>query len=129
MKQSFINYLISKKLLTILFLLINSFAVFVNVNKIYGEYKTKNKCNETLETTNYFLTSYNNTFNGVKSQFWPFVDFFQHSNDELPPEGMRWCSNSFKGIFYSYDYSEFLAYSVLFIVILFISWNIKTNKK
>lgn len=67
----------------------------------------------------YFLTSCSTKeFLNNTSEFWPFINFNTY---ESPSSGdVVWCINIFNGIFYKYDFTEFLLYSLLPFLIIFL---------
>lgn len=110
------EYLFLKRNWIIGFFLIHGFALFVNINDIEGEFDERTCRNFVDGTDNqYLFTSFDNV-NTKTSHFWPFVDFFEDSS----------CRTVLMGIFRYYDSSEFIAYSLLFIIFIFLKWS---NKK
>lgn len=127
---SFKDYLIAKRNIIIVLMCINSFALIVNILKIEGSFKDW-RCSRLTHNLFYYSDSeYENVKSSeFKENFWPFVQFF--TTDES-----RWyCDdwedrhrNEFRGIFRYYDYSEFFVYSILILLGLYISWEVRRPK-
>lgn len=122
--MTFKNYLISKKTLIIFFFLFQFLALFVNIFGIEGQFNTKYSSRSYPCRIDCFFTDHK--YNGgnediYQKNFWPFVDFFTSN----PWDSL--CDHRFRGVFRYYDYSEFIAYSLLFFLILYLAWN--PNKK
>lgn len=140
--MTFLNYLNTNRNLIIKFYIINLLALFVNLFHIEGKFLTDG-CNENYPTENALFTKeivtiYEQPFNEdvsgyssgemeiySKGKFYPFVPFFKHNI----LNGKSYCSNSFYGIFAFYDYSEFIAYSLLLLLILYFKWDKKNRVK
>jgi hypothetical protein len=123
--MSFKEYLISKRNIIIFLMVINSFALLVNVLEIRGKIDDPD-CPEYLE--HYILSDGNWSYafsgyygkNPYQRNFWPFVDFFEFS------ERSYYCGvgrkDRFSGFFRYFDYSEFFVYSVIMILGFYIRW-------
>lgn len=127
--MTFSEFLKSKLNLIIWFLVINAFALFVNIFEIKGNIREKDSSyNSYSENIDLFTQGFNDD---SKSKFWPFVDYTQgwvRWDDSQYNPGPRKNSTRFYGIFNQYDYSEFLAYCLILLLILYFYWNNKKNK-
>lgn len=108
--MTFTDYLNTKKKFLIYYFLFHSFALFVNVFLIEGKIS---------EYTN-LLTRENFSISGdtETKHFWPIVKYVDSFYDG---------SSYFNGIFYHYDISEFLGYSVLIFVALYFYYENKPS--
>jgi hypothetical protein len=125
---AFTDYIKSKKNLLIIWFLFHGFALFVNVCDIGGDITSQSNPHYISGLLVYDYTGYTYLFtNSLTSSakaghFWPFVKFYDkyyghyQNGDEYPV-------TMFNGIFYQYDISEFLAYTILIFLILYIRWN------
>lgn len=128
--MTFTNYLKSKTTFLVIYFLVNIFALFVNVFDITGYSESKGEWSKgggilvtggsSIFTTGMDKDSYSN--------FWPFVKFFYKQENGTKLDGTQNYLSGFTGIFNSYDYSEFLAYSILIFAILYFRWNGKKDK-
>lgn len=136
--MTYIQFLGTKKNIIIGFYIFNLLALFVNIFHIEGKYTTMPESSDNIPTDNTFWTreyiviyegdgtdSYSSgnieAFN--EQRFWPFVTFCAHGLIN----SNKYYHNPFYGIFIFYDYSEFIAYSVIFFLILYFIWNRKYN--
>jgi len=119
--MKFSDYLKSKRNFLIFWFVFHGFALFVNVFKLEGQliYEVKWE-KDTLYTdhlsekyVNIFTSNESNGFRESTSSFWPFSVKYERIGDY---------KLFFPGIFYKYDYSEFIAYSLLIILIFYIKW-------
>ena len=137
----FSEYLKSKTNLLVIWFLFHGIALFVNVFNIKGDVSSETKYIEDRTSKRVFNDIYLLTvdksmrpYNEKKSEaFWPFVNFY--SNKLKGPDYSRNGYEGdkadyyitrfveFNGIFFQYDYSEFLAYSVLLFLVLYLKWN------
>ncbi len=117
--MTFKDYLISKKTILIIFFSFQFLALFLNVFGIEGRFHTKSDCSDN-KVTNYFFTDnkYSDDEDKYQSNFWPFVKFFYHSGEEGD-----WCADPYMGLFRYYDYSEFLGYTAILFLTLYIFWS------
>jgi len=140
--MNFLSYLSSKRNLIILWTLFHGIALFVNTFEI-------EICSNKIESSN--NTNYAPTFRRIcilcnssrkdvaKSEFWPFVQFYvdnlAYENEEDKRRNDVYISmgkgsqiiKRFGGVFYQYDISEFIAYSILLLLILYFKWSLKSN--
>jgi hypothetical protein len=129
---TFTNYIKSKRNLLIIWFLFHGFALFVNVFDIEG-YHTYNQRSTKDDIETHYEDSYFNLFTssdyltGPKSRdFWPFVKFYEStkSNGSSVNDGAyEMVTTNFYGIFNQYDYSEFIAYSIIIFLVLYLQWN------
>lgn len=124
----------SKRNLLLIWFLFHGFALFVNVFKI--EYDL-NKVNPPWVIEKKFLFT-NTEYNSEQKTFWPFVMYkpgpYYFTDEERAnlsdrQDFYKWKIDKFNGIFFQYDISEFIFYSIFIFVILYIWWNMKFNKK
>lgn len=145
--MTFKNYLLTKKNFLIIFFLINAFALFVNIFKIEGKIEEgsnvdserqiiKNHCTPkgySYEACSYsswvYLWTAKEEGSNHENGFWPIVKFYSDFSYGInPTTKIHMHNGSFNGIFYQYDISEFIAYSLLIFVILYFIWNNKVNR-
>jgi hypothetical protein len=149
--QTFKDYLLSNKNLLIIWFVIHAFALFVNFFGIEGEigekFYSENKPSQRWE--HYKYTNILTTSSEYKqNSFWPFISYYksfsQYWGDEKKEDGKDIIENRvvtqykyidiyrythfFYGVFYQYDFSEFLAYSVLIFLYLYFSFEHKLKK-
>lgn len=128
--MTYTEYLKSKRTLLITWFIIHSFALFVNFFSIEGDISSEsNRSNyKDYTTTNLFTTEHKINYSNKKpsSQFWPFVKFYDSDVSYNPYMNRKEDFSKFRGIFYQYDISEFIAYTALLFLILFFVW---PNKK
>jgi len=104
------------KKLIFVYVLFNCFALVVNLfnvdanSKSYGEF-AYNPFRRVSRTTTYFLT---NNLEGNKNSLWPFVSYTSTVYDDP----LITIDKRFNGIFYQYDFGEFLVYIGLLFVFL-----------
>jgi hypothetical protein len=126
---SFKEYLIAKRNFIIILMCINSFALIVNVLEIKGSFKD-GRCPKYM--SHCLLTDGVGYYgeNQYRQNFWPFVTFFESSDNYFYCDGgwESWHRKSFRGIFRYYDYSEFFLYSILILLGLYISWEVRRPK-
>jgi len=122
MKQvNFLSYLGSKRNLLIFWYCFHGLGLFVNSFNILGNVKSeKFSSDDTFIHVN-LLTYKKYAYN----EFWPFVSFV--SDESISDMGKH--HKYFNGIFYDYDISEFIFYSLFILVILYVIWNVKQKKK
>lgn len=115
---TFFDYLKSKKNLLIIWFTIHFFALFVNSFKVYVSFYIDR---ELFKPDYYFylFTSEPYFLYPPSSSFWPFSHYLN-----IPGRGY----DTFNGIFYGYDISEFIIYSFGILLVLYFIWN-ANNKK
>lgn len=120
--MGFTDYLKSKSSLLLTSFLFLLFALFVNYFKIKGKVwdnysdRTEQMSWMDSKTLNLFTDSPGNELDSEpQKNFWPFVKF-------MDPEYKNLDGWEFRGVFFQFDISEFLAYSVIIITILFFRW-------
>lgn len=123
--MTFTEFLKSKLNLIIVFTAINSFALFVNIFGIKGNVREEDNYYKTFsKRIDLFTQGYDDE---STSKFWPFVDFKSSWSkwDDISPydKGPDKSSIKFYGLFNQYDYSEFLAYSLILLLIFYFNWN------
>lgn len=140
--MEFKNFLYTKRKLIVLWIIFHSIALFVNLFEIEGTISVEkysyitvghNQTIFNLFTSHYVyydepINSYSSTIGGGTSEFtyscfWPFVRFTE--NGKLN----SFKGNSFYGIFIFYDYSEFIVYLLLLLIILYFRWEKLTAKQ
>lgn len=131
--MTFNSYLKSKRTLLIYYFLFHGIALFVNVFGIEWDV-SNNKSTQSFDDfrTTHILTTKKNDFNDVQnpsSQFWPIVPFYKSEKEYNPTKNVDADLSEFKGIFYQYDISEFLAYTALIFLILYLRWENKYRIK
>src|SRR5436190_21865139 len=111
-----------RKRFFIIWMVILSFALFVNLFGITPNTSSDKENNAlvfgenrltkiTERNTIYFLTDEKLSENSeVTSHFWPFVNYFGESGMYLGRE------NYFRGVFVDFDFSEFIAYTLLILL-------------
>ena len=114
--------------------IINAFALFVNVFKIDVNFDTTIDSidgegtpweSQTSKSTIYLFTYGDSNSDESRSSFWPFVSYIRTYEDPLN-FAHRTRYFSFHGIFYHYDFSEFVFYmSVLLSILLYKSYIVK----
>ncbi len=123
--MTFTEFLKSKLNLIIVFTAINSFALFVNIFGIKGNVREEDNYYKTFsKRIDLFTQGYDDE---STSKFWPFVDFKSSWSkwDDISSydKGPDKSSIKFYGLFNQYDYSEFLAYSLILLLIFYFNWN------
>jgi hypothetical protein len=108
--MTFGNYLKSKQQLLIVWFVIHGIALFVNYFGIKGQ----------VNYHTYILTEHA-VNQESKSYFWPFVKFVYEGH------WTTGVTSNFVGIFYEYDFSEFLAYGILAFLIAYWRWHYKSR--
>ena len=122
-------YLYSRSGLIVLYLAFHSLALFVNVFEIKGEFNIQKQIFSSTGTYDCPSYVFTKGINGrSSSHFWPFVDFKKDADDiYVPMNGRSSVSiekcEIFSGIFTDYDSSEFIAYTVLLFLLLYLHWN------
>jgi hypothetical protein len=101
---------LNQKRFLIIWIGIHSLALFVNVFNIEGRTDTSNWTIST-KVYNYVFTKNSNYDN----DFWPFTEFTKQERYYIEPinsyeQGTWSYGTAFNGIFYNYDYSEFVFY-------------------
>ncbi len=125
--MSFKQFLISKRKLLVIWFSIHTFALFINYFEIDNTIILKSYRRET------HISVFSTSSGGETTEFWPFVDFYTHYTWERQVwDGVSWYSvtehrYNFNGIFYKYDISEFIAYSIAIFLFLFFKFE-QTNK-
>jgi hypothetical protein len=136
--SSFKEYLFSKRKLLIIWMLIHSFALFVNLCGIEG--KLSDDINDSY-TSEYRLFTTDLPFSVPYKDFWPLVGIYQTvekikaeqvaSNDILSKPEITYAIvkvHYLRGIFFKYDISEFIAYNFLFLIVLYLRYDYLKNK-
>jgi len=131
--MTFLQYVKSKTKVLIIFFAINAFALFVNVFEISGYYESKPAVGEG-QYYSLLDTGGNSIFTAgmdkdTYSNFWPFVKYTYKQENGIRRDGRQNYISGFLGIFYRYDYSEFLAYGILIFIVLYFRWANKYEKK
>lgn len=139
--MTFVDYLKSKRNFLIIWFLIHGFALFVNVFHIQGNNRTvkdyieERTAHEDVNDINIFTSPESHLVSAQKNTeaFWPFVEFYKHQHLGPDYSTTGYEGNKadkyvkdfidFNGIFFQYDYSEFIAYSILIILIFYFIWN------
>jgi hypothetical protein len=126
--MTFTNYLKTKRNFFIFWFLFHGFALFVNVFGSTGGRFEKEIIkptftnygiqDELVEVPFYILTSSSINQN-FSENFWPFSIEINNPSSYV----------YFDGIFYNYDYSEFIAYSILIFLFFYILWETRFNTK
>ncbi len=124
--MKFKDYLISKRNIIILLMCINCFALGVNMLEIKGEFKDE-KCPDYI-FHNLFCSG-RDEYNARLSQqnFWPFVEYFHWSDRSYYCGGGS--RDEFKGVFRYFDYSEFIIYSLLMLLVFYLRWESSKKSK
>jgi hypothetical protein len=119
--MTFSTYLKQKQKLIILWVSFHSIALFVNFFHIKGSFS---EYPSPPGYTFYLFTSSHSKsdFNQSSKDFWPFVEYLDKWSPDLPQP-------DFYGVFNRYDFSEFIAYLVILLVILYFRWNSKYETK
>ena len=132
--MTFITYLKRKRNFLIFWFLFHGFALFVNVFHI--EYDLVSSYPPDVIEKKFVFT--NGEYQSERETFWPFVMykpgpyyFTDKERDMLKDRSdfSDWRIDKFNGIFFQYDISEFIFYSIFIFVILYIIWSIKYGKK
>lgn len=119
--MKFLEFLKSKEKLIVIFMCINSFALFVNVFDIRGViYQNSDDYNNRFIR----LLQSRADIEEKRDSFWPFVKYIHSGSVQYvgstPRTGFGFC-----GIFNDFDYSEYLAYTILLFVVLYFVWDKK----
>ncbi len=119
--MSFTDYLYLKKNFLIWWFVIHGFALFVNLIKIEDDFWISHS-----RTSVNLFSDYDNR---SERHFWPFVEFYYDIETYNREDGLTKTSY-FEGIFYQYDISEFIAYSILVFLLLYFKFEetIKQSK-
>lgn len=134
--MSFKSYLIKHKNLLIFWFLFHGFALFVNVFNI--EYDLNSMNPPGVIEKKFVFT--NSEYKSERKTFWPFVMYkpgpYYFTDEERNmlrdrPDFSQWRIDKFNGIFFQYDISEFIFYSILIFLILYLVWETKrkSNKQ
>lgn len=115
--MNFKTYLEKKSKLLVIWFTIHGSALFLNLFGIRGEIIDKPGLEITLFTRGTPDTK----------DFWPFVKFYSNYSYQYSIGDIN-SYNVFSGIFYDYDFSEFIAYSVIIFLVLYFSF-IQNQKK
>ncbi len=109
--MSYLKYISERKNLLIIWFSFHFLALFVNIFMIQGVF------------SEYFnlLCRYPDYKDNAASHFYPFVKIIEISD-------ISGRKTYFNGIFYLYDISEFIAYSFLIFLILYIAYQGKNKK-
>jgi len=127
--MKFSDYLKSKRNFIIIWFAFHGFALFVTVFGITGG-KFKHSTThvifsdfgireELVDEPVYLLTDSDRFDKETYSNFWPFSLEFNAPNDYA----------YFRGVFYRYDYSEFIAYAIFIFLFYYIFWEVKIKNK
>ena len=134
----FSEYLKSKRTLLLIWFIFHGFALFVNVFKIEMDFSKNRVESEGRVTYSYFkflsTTPGGYDHDKLSSHFWPIVKFYEYDKQtyeeqRYPYKRTEMVITSFNGIFYQYDFSEFIAYSLLPFLLLYFKWSSKTKSK
>lgn len=100
----------NEKRFLVIWIIVHSFALFVNLADIEGAIDFNNR--DYTYTPTYFFTHYNSN----RSDFWPFTKFITTSRcaDCVSSETI------FEGVFNSYGTAEYLFYMVIGLAIIFV---------
>ncbi len=136
--MTFTNYVKSKQSFLIFYFLLHGFALFVNIFDIEGDMSKPLAATvkgELNDYTKFHLFTTTSNFSGndkdkkPSSQFWPIVPFRKSNRSYNPDNNTRFDFSKFNGIFFQYDASEFLAYSFLILLVLYLRWSSKQQAK
>lgn len=127
--MTFPEYLKSKQRFIIIWSSIHAFALFVNLFGIEGDISSRSDSIGRKDYTSFYLfTKERDQFSydsKPSENFWPFVQFYKSNISYNPYAQRKEDFSSFKGIFYEYDISEFIAYSLLLLLVLYFFWTAK----
>lgn len=112
--MKFENYLSVKRNVLILWFAVHGFGLFVNFFGIEGKVNSRGHTSTRIFTT---------TQRGSSSHFWPFVGIYKSNVSYNPFSNKTEDFSAFKGLFYRYDISEFIAYTMLILGILYFKWD------
>ncbi len=141
--MTFVKFLQSKQRFIIIWLVVHGMALFVNLFNIEGETAPNNeKYNEVRKDGSYpgnyevliyrnaniLTTAPSNNYGekGNSAYFWPFVKFYESKkivNSQDYHNFYEFRNKKFNGIFYRYDFSEFIAYTVLLLLVFYFMWS------
>lgn len=110
----FINYLKERRKFLLIWFVIHAFAWFVNAYDIRGDIYSDWGYDGSTG-----INLWTDGSNDKEEHFWPFVGFVDRETSYIQGYGdtTRERHNfDFRGLFYEYDFSEFIAYSVLIFV-------------
>ncbi len=120
----FLDYIKSKTTFLVSWFVFHGFALFVNIFEIDPKYWYHPPY---IDDETHFLQN----GGGEGSDFWPFVKFSESNtsgsliNGVIVPNVVK--VHTFNGIFYRYDLSEFIAYSILIFIALYFRYISKKN--
>ncbi len=123
--MKFSDYLKSKRKFLIIWFVLHGFALFVNVFHIEGEVIYKYNLEQVSPNWAHVTDKYvcvftsHRGYKSSSSSFWPFSIEFTKNGDTL----------YFPGVFYKYDYSEFIAYLILTFVFFYFLWEKESKNK
>ncbi len=155
--MNFKDYIISKQKLVIGWMVISGVALFTNLTAIEGnvyndDYNTKfitvssayedpylyasEHCNITINIFTSTVASPDAQWYRARQQsFWPFVSFYKNY-DYFPMYGLNRIGGAYRihqkkffGVFYMFDFSEFIAYQVLLFFGLYFFWRKRHKQK
>lgn len=116
-----------KKKLIIVWLAANAIALFVNYYGIDSKIEFGKDANYnvggTAKEIYLFTDSYDIDIN-EGSDFWPFIKFTEKKTyfaSGYPGQYKPYSSFTFRGLFPDYDYSEFIAYLIITILVVYFS--------
>lgn len=146
--MTFKNFLNQRRNIVIIWIFIHCIALFVNIFNIQG--KIKEGYSESLMTNqgqirfkpnsiNAFTDNFKYDEETKATNFWPFSLASTYSK---PFDGYLYYKKSFfktydsdnniayifHGVFNDYDYSEFIAYNLIFFIILYFKWDKQQRK-
>ncbi len=133
--MTFPNYLNSKRNFLIIWLCFHFFALFLNVFKIEGVIREVENCANCQTRSYLYLLTNQHEREGDESfsNFWPISGitttyvynsgYFKQKNIFYSPEDYETKYVNFNGIFNDYDISEFIAYNLILLVILYFKWD------
>lgn len=124
--MKFKEYLIGKRNIIIILMCINSFALIVNFLGLKGRFDD-GRCDQIEHNffTDLAISETKHSRESHNNNFWPFVKFFETSERYCGGDWETRHIKSFRGIFRYYDYSEFFIYSIIILLVLYISWEFK----
>ena len=107
----------------------NLLALFVNIASVDWKYDShrisKNSyrspdCNSPAKIIYFFTNCSSGEFKNNTSSFWPFASFTESRQyyGEGIFKGLDNCYKYFNGVFYKYDFTEFLFYGTLPLIII-----------
>lgn len=132
--MNYLNYLKTKSKTIVIIMIINVFAFFVNLFKIDGkidmfEFVDYSEAGFAKHQDKIFINFFTKTDFVPENGFWPFANTFEKSRrlisngiDDIPTDYYI-----FRGVFYNYDISEFIAYTILLFVVLYFKYEKKSK--